>query len=204
MNELQIAKSLEIVGVFIGTFIAGILLNREFREFVGSFSGKVLSILNEIFVNGRFSIIQRFLMPKEGFPPGLKRQLLWSILAGFAWVLLLIAKIFNIDWLFWVSVSFLGIFTLWHIVDVFKLTVMNRSKQYTVISLLFLLIMRLINCLIIFPIVDTLLLFSVRVVYLIFLILNSIARTNRVRFISAMIGFMLVLIGLIWEYCLID
>jgi len=191
MNEHHFAKLLQILGVLLEIGVASILL-RTFAE-------KKLRFLHEIFDNG-----QRILMPKGGFPPKLKRQLILSVLIFFSWILLTIAFIFDIAFLYWVSVSFLSINTLWHIVDVFRLPITNRPKQYTLKLLLFLLIMRLVNCLIMFPIVDTLLLFSIRIVSLIFLNINSIAKNNLIRFLFTLAGFTLIIAGLIWEFCLID
>lgn len=90
------------------------------------------------------------------------------------------------------------------IVDVFLLPITNRPVRYTLKLVLFLLIMRLINVLVLFPIVDTISLFSIRVAYLILLILNSIAKNNLIRVLSTLAGFTLIIAGLIWEYCLID
>lgn len=92
MNEYHWAKLLQIVGLLLGTGVASILL--------GTFAEKKLrflsNTLHEIFDNGRFSIVQRILMPKGGFPPKLKRQLILSVLIFFSWILLTIAFIFDI------------------------------------------------------------------------------------------------------------
>jgi hypothetical protein len=202
MTELHIAKLIQILGLLVGTGFGTILLN---PEVVGQIANKInvrfLNIVNRL--NKISQIAKIFLMPKEGFPKQLKWQLILSVLIFFAWILLLTSLILNIDFLFWVSVSFLGINIAWHITNVFLLPRTNRAKRYTPKLLLFLLIARLINVFLLFPIVDTLLLFFIRVVHLVVLILNSIAGKNRVRRGLIISGFILILAGMIWELFLI-
>ena len=205
MNEYHYAKLLQIVGLVIGTGVASILLN---SEVVGAFAEKRLSkisrILNEIFAVGRYSIAQRLLMPKEGFPVKLKLQLIVSVLVFVAWVLLIVALVFHHGLLVRFSALFLGSVALWMTIDVLLLPIANRPHKYTFGLIIFLLIMRLINVLILFPVIETVLLFSIRVAYLFFILLKSVAKVNLYRFIFTLLGFILVIAGLIWEYWLID
>ena len=114
------------------------------------------------------------------------------------------ALIFNVDILLRASVSFLVIYALRHIVDVCLLPITNRPHKYTLKLVLVLLINRLIGELVFFPIVLTISLFLIPVTSLIFVILKSIAKSNRVKLVFTLVGFFLIIGGLIWEFCLID
>jgi hypothetical protein len=204
MTVQHYAKLLQIIGLLIGTGVVSILLN---SEVVGAFAEKKLhgirQVLGEIFEDGRYSLAQKLLMPKGGFPSRLKRQLILSGIIFIAWVLLIIGLAFHYTQLTWLSGLFLVSTCLWMIVDVLLLPRKNKSHKYSFGSIMFLLIMRLINVLILFPIIETILLTLIRVIYFIFVLIKSIAKINIYRFIFTLIGFILVLAGLIWEYILL-
>ena len=203
MDEQHIAKLIQILGLLIGTGFGTIFLNPAIvGKFAHRLNNKFLSLGDTL--TEKFMKIMSFLMPGGDFPTILKQTVSSSLVICFAWIILLISLIFNIGWLFWVGVSFLGFYTLLGIIDIILRLVTKLPRRYPLWALPLFLIVRLISGLVLFPIIIALLLISTYVVLVIVLIFNSIARKDIVRRGLIISGFILILAGLIWEFSLID
>ncbi|MBA7696098.1 hypothetical protein ES703_104740 [subsurface metagenome] len=147
-----------------------------------------------------FVLVKRFL-PEISAVPSVKYGHYASLVMFSLWILFIVSLVFNIGWLFWVSISF---FSLYILVGIFDFILRLREKRYPLRIESLRLIKRWALGLVISPIFHASLVLSYYAVYLAVLIFDSIARKNKVRRGLIISGFIIILIGLIWEFCLID
>ena len=203
MDTYHIAKLIQIFGILVGTGFGTILLN---PEIVGKLAHRINSRFLSIghTVTERYSAFLQYLMPGGEFPPIVVQAMSSSIIICSAWAVLLIALQRNIVWVFWLSVSIIGMYAFIAVVDTVLRFIVGRPRRYPLWLFPILLAVRLVSGLVFFPIVVFIFLIANYLLILIVFVFNSIAGRDIIRRGLIISGFLLVLTGLILEFTIAD
>lgn len=199
MDIYHWAKLLQIVGILIGTGFGTILLNPEIV-------GKLAHRINERFLSLGYTITERYstalqrLMPEGALLPAVTQTIGTSSVIFSAWALLSIALQRNVMWIFWLSVSIIGFYTILAVVDTTQRFLVGRPRRYPLWSFPILLAVRLVWGLVFFPILLPIVLIANYLIILIIYLFKSVAGREIIKRGLIISGFTLVLAGLILDF----
>ncbi len=198
MESYQIAKLLQIIGLLIGTGFGTILLNPEML-------GRIGHRINVTFLNLGNSVAEGYLAFLNVIAPGgivrhgISEAIGSSLGVFLVWVTVPISLKWDIPWLLWTGFGTLTFLALVATIDSVIRFFIRFPGKYPIWFFPVLLVVRPITALVFFPIIAVLLTITNYVFLAIVYVFSDFAGRDIVRRGLIIIGFLLILTGLIME-----
>ncbi len=199
MDTYHIAKLIQILGILIGTGLGTILLN---PNMVGKLAQQINSRvfnLGDTFTK-RYLTISKRLFGKSRFAPFVPEVLGSTQLIFSAWVTLSLGLNQNILWIVLTCTAILFAYASMSVLESIMRFIKGIPRRYPLWAFPIDLIIRLISKLLVIPVLVIILLILNYLSLFIVFIFTSIAGKDIVRRGLIIIGFGLVLVGLIIEF----